>query len=338
MKYFKLILLFIFIITFSSLFAVDLLKEDETVIVPELEPLKIDLEAIKNRSSVRKNIPVIKKKIKDSKPAKVKKSKSAGTGKKSDSKKIKSKKKKPVQGTSKQSVKSVKTGRKSLPESKKSEDGSKLPVKNENIVNANVSNQGNKISDNTKSDTIPFRSDLIIINPLDGNPSINRLDKINYTEIARWAKSQGLNLKADAPPVIDDVAFFTPDYFAEFKIEGYDRNREYRLYIDFVRFDRESAYFNSLIKILGRDSKGKMYLIAEVNRQRLKENKIFETLIPYELSYPGRFDIIVREFSDTPGKWGIWDMIITDKKIDRIDIIKPDRSEKIKEIVPKIFD
>ncbi|HRX47815.1 MAG TPA: hypothetical protein P5120_09875, partial [Spirochaetota bacterium] len=77
---------------------------------------------------------------------------------------------------------------------------------------------------------------------------------------------------------------------------------------------------------------------AEVNRQILKENKIFETLIPYELSYPGRFDIIVREYSDTPGKWGIWDMIITDNKIDRIEIIKPDRSEKIKEIVPKIFE
>ena len=81
-----------------------------------------------------------------------------------------------------------------------------------------------------------------------------------------------------------------------------------------------------------------MYLIAEVNRQILKENKIFETLIPYELSYTGRFDIIVREYSDVPGKWGIWDMIITEKKIDRIDIIKPDRSEKIKEFVPKIFD
>lgn len=358
MKYIKLISFFIFVLTFSSLFAADLLEQDNSVSVPELEPLKIDLEGIKKKSTIRKNDSAIEKKKKDVKPAIKKTSKSTGVKKTTDSKKIKSKKKKPVPVSVKKTVRSVKTvkkppaksyAKKTLPDKvqqktdnnktirEQKSTGNDKPIKNDSSANVNVTNQENKAEDYTKKETIAVPADVIIINPLDGDLSANRLYKINYAAISKWAKPQGFNVKMDAPPVIDGVAFYTPDFFAEFKVEGYDRNREYKLYIDFVRFEGETSYINSILKIWGRDSSGKMYLIAEINRQILNKDKIFETLIPYELSYPGSFNIIVREYSDTPGKWGIWDMIITDKELEQIELTRPDASERLKEIEPKIF-
>ena len=358
MKYIKLISFFIFVLTFSSLFAVDLLEQDNSVYVPELEPLKIDLQGIKKKSTIRQNDTVTEKKKQDVKPAITKTSKSAGV-KKTGSKIIKSKKKKkPAPVIVKKTAKNVKIKKKPpakpsvkkvQPEKIKQETeknktiqkqnstSNDKPLKNDSSANVNVTNQENKAADYTKKDPIPFPSDMIIINPLDGDSSTNRLYKINYAAISKWAKPQGLNVKMDAPPVIDGVAFYTPDFFADFKVEGYDKNRGYKLYIDFVRFEGETAYINSILKIMGRDSSGKLYIIAEINRKILNEDKIFETLIPYELSYPGYFNIIVREYSDTPGKWGIWDMIITDKELEQIELTRPDASERLKEIEPKIF-
>lgn len=360
MKFIKLILLFLFVMTFTSLFAAELLEPDNAVTVPDIEPLKIDLEAIKNKSKFQQNVSRHEKKNSKIKPAKAKTSKSKALKKKSGSKKTDIKKKKTDTGPVKKADKSVKDGKKlsSKPVVKKmqvekikqatdeknniktveSDTNHKVPGQTENKFNPVIIEPDNKAVDTAKKEIVQTPVNMIIINPLyNSDTSTNRLYKIDYAAITKWAKPLGLKVKEDAPPVIDGIAFYIPDFFADFKAEGYDRSREYKLYIDFVRFDGETKYINSLLKIWGRDVAGKMYLIAEINSKILREDKIFETIIPYELSSPGTFDIIVREYSDTPGKWGIWDMIITDKRVDRIEIIKPDASEKMKEIEPKIF-
>lgn len=356
MKHFKLISLLIFLISYQPIIASDLLEPDNAVAIPELEPLKIDLEAIKQKSKAQKSTTSLEKNN-VSASIKRKASNKELIKKKSRTKKNKNTKSGLSSDSSKQRVKHFKTEKKSVPVTGKKEIKSgKLNQKTDQklIVKPEDTKKNKLLADNsiqtdavlTKPDKNTAKTsesnntplpDIIIINPSEKDVTTNRLYKINYTEISKWAKPQGLKVKEDALPVIDGLAFYTPDFFAEFKVEGYDRNREYKIYIDFVRFEGGKININSLLKIWGRDYSGKMFFIAEIKKEILEENKIFDAIIPYELSSPGRFDIIVREYSDTPGKWGIWDIIITDKKIDHIELIRPDASEKMKEIDPKIF-
>lgn len=355
MKYVKLITFFLLLISFTLLSADDLIKPDNEAITPDNEPLRIDLESIKKDIEAKKNTSKTEKK------ADVKSGKSK-SGEKSVVKKTKVKKNKkeskPVKKKIKSNQKMVNRHEKKsksaekIPEVKKIETGKVnteaektdksfksdiLSGKNDIIPENTEAKPDKKESGSAKTGIIAEKSDIIIINPSAGDLTLSRLYCINYAGIAKWGKPQGVKIRDDAPPVIDGMAFYMPDYSAEFRVEGYDRERNYRLYIDFVKFDGKFKPLNSILKIWGRGPSGKMFLFAEINQDILYENKIFETLIPYELSSTGRFDIIVREYSDMPGKWGIWDMIVTDKSVDRIEIIRPGVPEKMREIEPKIF-
>ena len=183
----------------------------------------------------------------------------------------------------------------------------------------------------------PEIKDTVIINPLNSEITGNRLQFISYEEIARFWKFKRVQVAEDSGPVLDNIAFYMPAYSAVFKVGGYDRELNYRLALDIVKFRSKPGPLNSLLKIWGRNSAGRMFLLAELNENNLTDKKIFETLIPYELSYPGSFDIIVKEYSDLPGRWGIWDVIITARRIDQIETVKPDTSVKMKETELKIF-
>lgn len=354
MKYLKLILLFIFFISIKPVFADDLLTPDNTATVTDIEPLKIDLESLKKKSKIQKPVTAVKKKKTAVRSGKVKTGGNAAIKKKSTSKQSKSGGKTATQ----QKKKALIVKKSNLKSYKKNSQTKKNDIKivKENVIVNDSLKKNDILSGNMdkssvaiinesekrniaieKKETASVLQDIIIINPSYTESAAGRLYRINSAEISKWSKPKGLILKEDAPPVVDGIAFYTPDFFGQFKVDGYDRSRNYKLYIDFVRFSGEIKPVNSLLKIWGRDLSGKMFLIASLNQVFLAEDKIFETLIPYELSSPGRFDIIVREYSDTPGKWGIWDMIITDKRVDRIEIIKPEASEKMKEIDPKIF-
>lgn len=183
----------------------------------------------------------------------------------------------------------------------------------------------------------PGVKDTVIINPLDAEISGSRLQFISYEAIAKFWKPERVQVAEDLGPVVDNIAFYMPAYSAVFKVGGYDRELNYRLALDIVKFRSKPRPLNSLLKIWGRNSSGRMFLLAELNENNLTDKKIFETLIPYELSYPGSFDIIVKEYSDLPGRWGIWDVIITARRIDQIEAVKPDTSVKMKETELKIF-
>ena len=364
MKYLKLIFLLFLLIQISFLSADDLIKPENEVITPDNESLQIDLDSIKKDIRDKGKTPVINTKKVESKQLKSKKVKKNKSVPKTDNKKKIAHKKEEKSGK--------KTGNEKVQVSKKQKQINKPDAKSEvnkavevetvkkavsdnkkttavilqkdqvtGIEDKSVVKAADKTTDNSqglqKTDVSSGPDDTIIINPLSAETGRNRLYFIDYTGLGKWGKPKGLKIQEDLPPVVDGISFFTPDYSAEFNIAGYDREKNYRLLIDFVRYEGKPGPLNSLLKIWGRDIKGKMILIAEINEKILEQNKIFETLVPYELSSPGRFDIIVREYSDTPGKWGIWDMIITAKRTDQLEIIRPDASEKMKEIEPKIF-
>lgn len=357
MNYIKLIIFFLFLTSFTTLSADELIKPDNEAIVPDNEPVRIDLESIKKDIDAKKIGSKSEKKKAGVKPEKPKSEKKAAVKKKAVAKikKEKTRPGKPLKKSGKSDLKAKKSNEKGVKTEVKSAknkaEEKKIDVRSDNagiektdrslkkdILSGSIEVKPEKAdTDAAGTEIILQNRNTIIINPSSTGSSISRLYGIDYAGIAKWGKPRGLKIKADAPPVIDGMAFYTPDYSAEFRVEGYDRERDYRLFIDFVKYEGKIQPLNSLLKIWGRGASGKMFLVAEINQNILAEDKIFETLIPYELSSPGRFDIIVREYSDTPGKWGIWDMIVTDKRVDLIEIIRPDASEKMKEIEPKIF-
>jgi len=347
MKYIKLFLLILLLVPAIHLSAIDFIEPDKEASVPEIEPLKIDLEALKKKSKIEKVVPSPDKSKRNIKTDKIKSGKSGVVKNKKVPQKKKSSRIAGSQVT--KTIKNVKAIDKSAMTQKKipqiqnkTEDKNfkKTEIPEETFKQkfpADGIYEPVKLADEGKNESVLIPADLIVINPSKNDYSLNRLYSIDYSDISKWAKNQGLKVKEDSPPVVDSIAFYTPDFFAEFKIENYNRNKEYKLFVDIVRFSGDTIPVNSLLKISGRSSSGKLFHLAAINREYLKENKIFECLIPYELSSPGKFDIIVREYSDVPGKWGIWDIIITNKKFDTLEIVKPEVSEKIKEIEPKIF-
>ncbi len=372
MKYFKLIILISLLIQFIFLYADEQDKSVNAVITPDRESVQVDLDSIKKQkeskyrdtkivgekilSTLKKvkpvktgKAPAVKKKKIAAKSTKVKhgpvkkRSKTAKNGVKDKNQITKSAKEIVKKGTT---PVEKKTGpekhEKTIPlkdktEAKQSEDIRLPGKKEEKPVAKNDDKTITPAVEPKKNETIAAATDTIIINPLPSEQTISRLYFMNYNELAVWGKQRGLKLRDDAPPVIDGVSFFMPDYSAEFKVTSYDREKNYRLIIDFVKYEGKRGPLNSLLKIWGRDIHGKLILISEINEKVLSEKKIFETLIPYELSSPGRFDIIVKEYSDLPGRWGIWDMIVTAKRADQIEMVRPDTSERMKEIEPKIF-
>jgi len=69
----------------------------------------------------------------------------------------------------------------------------------------------------------------------------------------------------------------------------------------------------------------------------MSDKKRFDVSVPFDLSYPGKFDIIIHEYSEKNGNWGIWDIVVTSKKINEIELMPIDSSGKMKEIESKIF-
>ncbi len=325
-------------ISFIPLSANDLIKPDTESTIPDKEALKIDFD------SIRKNIKPDKSKLEtsnistESEKKKVTKVKTSKTVSKEKKKKASAKKNKTASKKGKSVLKKVKVkSRKGETDTKKVQTDTKTEKIDIKALKTNTKSPDKDII--TSNNNLKTKdSDVIIINPLKAGDSRNRLYFFNYSELIKLSRPDGLKVYKDSPPVIDELAFFTPDYYAEFRIDGYDRNLIYRLIIDFVQYKGDLKPMNSILKIWGRNITGKMFLISELDYRILTQQKLFETLIPYELSSYGRFDIIVREYSDSPGKWGIWDIIVTDKRASQLEIVKPDASEKIKDTKVKIFE
>lgn len=197
------------------------------------------------------------------------------------------------------------------------------------ILAASVSNYPQNISD---SDTVVINS-ITIKTETGESPA----ESVDFKDAANWAYNLRLSLSPDAPPVTDNKAFFITQYQTVIPVTGYKKELLYRIYFDFLRYKQNNVPFNTKLKIFVRDIYGNKRHIGTADLSYMSDKKIFEVSIPFDLSYPGRFDIIIHEYSGKTGNWGLWDIIVTSKKINEIEIMPIDSAEKIKEIEPKIF-
>jgi hypothetical protein len=188
------------------------------------------------------------------------------------------------------------------------------------------------------SQDIPER-DTIIINSVKIKTDTGTSDSesVDFKDAFNWAYNLRLTLTPDAPPLADNKAFFITQYRTVIPVSGYKKDLLYRIYFDFLRYTQDSVPFNSKLKIFIRDMYGNERQIGTADTRYMSDKKIFEVSIPFDLSYPGKFDIIIHEYSGKTGNWGIWDIIVTSKKINEIEIMPIDSADKIKEIEPKIF-
>ena len=182
-------------------------------------------------------------------------------------------------------------------------------------------------------------SDTFIINSINLKTETGEItaESVDFKDASKSAHNENLMLAADAPPVIDNKAFYITQYQTVIPVAGYKKDLLYRVYFDFLRYNTGDIPFNSKLKIYIRDLYGNKRLIGTADSSYMSDKKIFDLSIPFDLSYPGKFDIIIHEYAVKSGAWGIWDIIVTSKKINEIEIMPIDSTEKIKEIEPKIF-
>jgi hypothetical protein len=167
-------------------------------------------------------------------------------------------------------------------------------------------------------------SDTIVINSInikkgtDGIAVETAVEIIDFKYAADWAYNIGLTLLPDSPPVIDNKGFFIKQFQVEIPVSGYKRDLFYKAYFDFFRY-KEKPPFDSKLKIYIKDIYNNMRHAGTAETSCLTGNKLFEIDIPYDLSYPGKFYIVIHEHARKAENWGIWDIIVTSRKISELD-------------------
>jgi len=184
-----------------------------------------------------------------------------------------------------------------------------------------------------------IESNIIIINSITTLTNTGKIttEGVTFDDAKKWAYNSSLTPLPDSPPVIDNRAFFLTNYQTVIPVNGYKKEKMYTILIDFLKYRESKVPFNSVLKIYIRDIYGKKRQIGTADLSCMSEKKIFEVSVPFDLSYPGRFDIIIQEYSGKTGCWGIWDIIVTSEKIDNIKIIPLDSNKKMEQAEEKIF-
>jgi hypothetical protein len=168
-------------------------------------------------------------------------------------------------------------------------------------------------------------SDTIVINSINIKKGTNEtavetaVEIVDFKYAADWAYNTGLTLLPDAPPVIDNKGFFIKQFQIEIPVSGYKRDLFYKAYFDFFRYKEKKIPFNSKLKIYIKDIYDNMRHVATAETSCLTGDKLFEVDIPYDLSYPGKFYIVIHEHAQKTENWGIWDIIVTSRKISELD-------------------
>jgi len=164
-------------------------------------------------------------------------------------------------------------------------------------------------------------SDTIIINTINFKKGMDDIavEIVDYKHASMWANNIGLTLLPDSPPVIDNKGFFINQFQVEIPVSGYKRDLFYKVYFDFFRYKESNLPFNSKLKIFIRDLYGNTKHVGTVEASFMSGNKLFEAEIPYDLSYTGKFFIIIHEYAKKTENWGIWDIIVTSRKISELD-------------------
>jgi hypothetical protein len=184
--------------------------------------------------------------------------------------------------------------------------------------------------------------DIYVINSLSdrlNTAESGSIKILEHSQIEDWARARGLEIIPDRGPVIDNSALYLLDFRGIFSVTSLKKDKQYKLRIDFVKFRRGNNPLLSHLKLYIRDKKGVEHFLIRLDKNVLFEKKIFETSVPFRFSYEGEFELILYEYSEVPGMWGIWDIIIypADIDIDSIQRIEPGTDEESMKHNLKIF-
>ena len=163
---------------------------------------------------------------------------------------------------------------------------------------------------------IPFKREhsWIYINP--GSPEERKhlrewtwLKVYTEEEISSWGRSVGLTLYPDAEPIIDGRARFVSKFGSKVIVTGLESQRKYALWIDFVHFTKYHP--GEILARLDIYVDGQLLKVLSFGDITHKKNP-YRLPLPYDLTVDGKVEILFKEYSNTGGYWGIWDMVITD--------------------------
>ncbi|HPQ52006.1 MAG TPA: hypothetical protein PK253_02065 [Spirochaetota bacterium] len=143
-------------------------------------------------------------------------------------------------------------------------------------------------------------------------------------EIAYWCRSRSMVPVPDAKPVVNNKASFVSRYGSVISVKGLQRNRRYRAWIDFVRFRAHGdCGVSARLEVYGDRKLLKSFRYRDLQEMR----KPFVLNLPYEITYDGAVELKFREYSDTGGFWGVWDVVVSDQ-YDLPDTLPGDAADK----------
>lgn len=133
---------------------------------------------------------------------------------------------------------------------------------------------------------------------------------LTLKEVAHWCRSLSLVPVPDAKPVVNNKASFVSRFGSVISVKGLQRNRRYRAWIDFVRVRvHGDCGVTARLEVYG----DRMLLKSFRYKDLLEMRKPFVLNLPYEITYDGAVDLKFREYSDTGGFWGVWDVVVSDQ-------------------------
>lgn len=125
-------------------------------------------------------------------------------------------------------------------------------------------------------------------------------------QLINYGKSRNMNLVDDAPPVANQKASFIAAPGVSFMVSGFEPQKTYYMWIDFVRFTYDTnpgIYSKLMIFVDGRQ-------VDEITWGDIDTDSLYKVELPLDLSYDGDVSITMKEKSMNYGYWGIWDIII----------------------------
>lgn len=125
-----------------------------------------------------------------------------------------------------------------------------------------------------------------------------------------WARSVGIYLDEQRGPVENHYARFVTRYGSRVRFQGLDRNRIYRVFIDFVGFSNPRGVdIQASLEI----SVGGLVLRSLRFGDLSGESNPCLIEIPYSLTQTGELELFFREHSPTGGYFGVWSIVLTDQ-------------------------
>ena len=147
-------------------------------------------------------------------------------------------------------------------------------------------------------------------------------------EIRNWARGAGVRLNRQRGPVENDCARFVGRYGSRVRFQGLDRNRIYRVLIDFVGFSNpRGTDIQARLEI----SAGGMVLRSLSFGDLGGEGSLCLIEVPYSMTQGGELELFFREYSSTGGYFGVWSIVLADRPDIPSKILGPAEGERVSE-------